>query len=271
MQYAYAYQLNGTQTSGLDPSAKAYINAVVAAGATVNSTQRNAINTFYKTGKVDGWYSSLKRNYLPIWGVAAANAIDMIGLTSGTFVGTVTHGAGFVQGNGTTGYFDTGTSFSAQSLTSASGTIFALVKTADSRNQGASMIGVISSANSQLIRQGTSSSIQARYTGSSQTLNGGNFRDAILIVSSTSDSSRSFRRRSSIGAASLATSAGEAAFSVRTENVTAMARGGSLVTELTNAELGAYGFGLGLSDVDSDGFTANLKTLWETCTGLALP
>jgi hypothetical protein len=133
------------------------------------------------------------------------------------------------------------------------------------------MIGVISSANSQLIRQGTSSSIQARYTGSSQTLNGGNFRDAILIVSSTSDSSRSFRRRSSIGAASLATSAGEAAFSVRTENVTAMARGGSLVTELTNAELGAYGFGLGLSDVDSDGFTANLKTLWETCTGLALP
>jgi hypothetical protein len=51
----------------------------------------------------------------------------------------------------------------------------------------------------------------------------------------------------------------------------AMARGGSSVTELTNAELGAYGFGLGLSDADSDGFTANLKTLWETCTNLVLP
>jgi 4-hydroxy-tetrahydrodipicolinate synthase len=51
MQYAYAYQLNGTQTSGLDPSAKAYINAVVAAGATVSGTQRSAINTFVKTGK----------------------------------------------------------------------------------------------------------------------------------------------------------------------------------------------------------------------------
>jgi len=41
MQYALAYQLNGTQAGGLDPDAKAYINAVVAAGATVNSTQRN--------------------------------------------------------------------------------------------------------------------------------------------------------------------------------------------------------------------------------------
>ena len=61
MQYAYAYQLNGTQTSGLDPSAKAYINAVVAAGATVSGAQRTAINNFYKTGKSDGWYSSLKR------------------------------------------------------------------------------------------------------------------------------------------------------------------------------------------------------------------
>ncbi len=84
MQYAYAYQLNGSQTSGLDPDAKAYINAVVGAGATVTSTQRNAINNFYKTGKKDGWYSQLKRMYLPIWAAASPNAIDMVVRTSGT-------------------------------------------------------------------------------------------------------------------------------------------------------------------------------------------
>jgi hypothetical protein len=96
-----------SSASGLDPDAKGYIDAVVTAGATVSATQKKAINTFVKTGKSDGWYSSIKRMYLPIWASAAPNAIDMIGRTSGTFNGTVTHGAGYVQGDGSTGYFNT--------------------------------------------------------------------------------------------------------------------------------------------------------------------
>jgi hypothetical protein len=87
----------------LDPDARAYIAAVETAGGTVSATQRTAVSDFYRAGKSAGWYSSIKRLYLPIWASAAPNAIDMIGLTSGTFIGTVTHAAGYAQGDGTTG------------------------------------------------------------------------------------------------------------------------------------------------------------------------
>jgi len=105
MNYSLSNMLGGGMVGGLDPSAKGYIDAVTAAGATVTSAQRGYINNFYKSAKAD-YYTSLKRLYLPIWGVAAANAIDMIGLTSGTFVGGVTHASGYITGNGTTGYFN---------------------------------------------------------------------------------------------------------------------------------------------------------------------
>jgi hypothetical protein len=104
MQYSLAHQL-GKRSGGLDPDAKAYIAAVETAGATVNATQKAAINTFVKTGKSDGWYSSIKRMYLPIWASAAPNAIDMIGLTSGTFNGTVTHSGGVCAGGWKHGVF----------------------------------------------------------------------------------------------------------------------------------------------------------------------
>lgn len=39
----------------------------------------------------------------------------------------------------------------------------------------------------------------------------------------------------------------------------------------TDAGLGAYGVGDGLSEVNQDLFTIALKNLWETCTGLTLP
>jgi hypothetical protein len=104
----------------LDPDAKAYIAAVETAGATVSGGQKAAINTFFKTGKSEGWYSNIKRLYLPIWAAAAPNAIDMIDLGSGTFNGGVTHAAGYVQGNGSTGYFDTGSTATAKGLSDAS-------------------------------------------------------------------------------------------------------------------------------------------------------
>jgi hypothetical protein len=50
-----------------------------------------------------------------------------------------------------------------------------------------------------------------------------------------------------------------------------MARNSSGLSEPTNAELGSYGYMLGLSDADTDIFTLALKNLWETCTGLTLP
>jgi hypothetical protein len=272
MQYAYAYQLNGTQAGGLDPSAKAYINAVVAAGATVNSTQQNAINTFYKIGKAQGWYGQLKRMFLPIWGIAAPNAIGMISGSSGTFNGTVTHAAGYVQGDGSTGYFDFGSRMPTDGLTFDNGLMFALCNQAPTA--GSSYIGVVSGNNAQAIRAATTTVIQARYTNIATVLNGGNNMTGVLTVCSQASDLRSFRRRSSSGAASLATSSAEtASFSLVNINCYALARLQfvSTLNEPSNGRFGSYGYSLKMSDSDTDLFSLSLKNLWETCTGLTIP
>ena len=93
--------------SRLDADAQAYIAAIEADGVTVTVEQKAAISTFVVSGKDAGWYSELKRLYLPIWAAAAPNARCLVSGTSGTFVGGVTHSAGYVTGNGTTGYFRT--------------------------------------------------------------------------------------------------------------------------------------------------------------------
>ena len=98
--------LGATIGSNLDPDAQAYINAISATGATVTSAQESAINTFITTGKTEGWYSSLKRLHLPIWQLAAANAICMKSLTSGTFTGTFDHGSRGTRSDGMS-YFRT--------------------------------------------------------------------------------------------------------------------------------------------------------------------
>jgi hypothetical protein len=92
----------------LDPDARAYIAAVETAGGTVSATQRTAVSDFYRAGKSAGWYSSIKRLYLPIWAAAAPNAICM---TRADQRHVQRHGdswRGYVQGDGSTGYFDTG-------------------------------------------------------------------------------------------------------------------------------------------------------------------
>ena len=258
---------------GLDPNAKGYINAVVAAGGTVSGTQKSAINTFVKTGKSDGWYSSLKRLYLPIWGVAAPNAIDMMELGSGTFNGTVTHGAGYVQGDGSTGYFSFLTSLSSLGISSGSALIGCLVKSPSANNAGETMLGVTDLASdSELIRQSTSSNIQGRFTTSGQQINGGNNRDGILTYCAFPDNSRNFRRRSSSGAASLGTSAGEAAFVLEELEMFALCRNGSgSANEFTAAQMGAYFATLGMDVTTTDAFTLALKNLWEGATNLVLP
>lgn len=270
MQYGYAYQL-GERAGGFDPSAKAYINALVTAGATVTGTQKKAIDTFYKTGKAEGWYGQLKRMFLPIWGIAAPNAIGMISGSSGTFNGTVTHAAGYVQGDGSTGYFDFGSRMPTDGLTFDNGLLFSLCNQGPTTSGG--YIGVIAAANAQLIRASSSTAIQGRYTNNGTSVLGDSNMSGILTFCSQANNLRSFRRRYSAGATSLATSSTEtASFSLANLNCYAMARNstGSL-SEPSDARFGSYGYSMKMSDPDTDLFTLALKNLWETCTGLTLP
>jgi hypothetical protein len=121
MNYSLSNMLGGGFVGGLDPSAKAYIDAIVAAGATVTSVQKAAINNFIKAEKAASRWTLHKRIYLPIWGIASPNAIDMVGLTSGTFVNSPTMGSGFIKGNATSQYFNINTTLGSLGITSSNG------------------------------------------------------------------------------------------------------------------------------------------------------
>jgi hypothetical protein len=77
-----------------------------------------ALSRFFRAGDAAGWRSALACLYLPVWGSAAPNALDAVTLTSGTFVGTVSHASKQFQGTGgTPGYFNTGCTPSSLGLT----------------------------------------------------------------------------------------------------------------------------------------------------------
>jgi hypothetical protein len=258
-------------SGGFDAMAARYLKSVETAGATVTSTQKDALNTFFKTGKSEGWISSLRRMYLPIWGAAAPNAIGMICGSSGTFNGTVTHAAGYVQGDGSTGYFDFGSRMPTDGLTFDNGLMFALCNQTPS--VAASYLGVLSGTNSQLIRMAGLSVIQARYTGNGTNVSGSNNMNGILTACSQASNLRSFRRRSSAGASSIATSSTEtASFALANLNCSGLARNATgTASEQANGRFGSYGYSLKMSDSDTDLFSLALKNLWETSTGLTLP
>jgi hypothetical protein len=259
--------------SGLDPSAKAYIDAVVAAGGTVSGGQKSAINTFVKTGKNDGWYSSLKRMYLPIWGVAAPNAIDMIGLTSGTFVGTVTHGAGFVQGDNSTGYFNTSTTLHSVGLNGTQG-MHGVLSLEDPAGTSADQMGCLVAGNRMLLNNGTN--INSNLVSSSLTnvAFSATFTGVIVASRVSATSHTIYRRSTASGFQSSATN-------TNTESLTlpnlapyfagAANNNGSTLRGTATGKQGAYFFGDGLTSAQVTAFSLALKNLWEGATGLTLP
>ena len=257
----------------LDPDARAYIAAVETAGGTVSATQRTAVSDFYRAGKSAGWYSSIKRLYLPIWAAAAPNAIDMIGLTSGTFNGTVTHSAGYVEGDGTTGYFDLTTSPSLLGLTTSSGSLFSLMTNSPNTN-GSGCIGIFENINTScLVGAATQSSIRADYTNSTSgqgRINGGTSTDGILLYSRTIGDRSIYKRNTSSFSTIVSVTGGDFG-SVPTANLIAMAVDFTTNKWLNTARFGAWGVSLGLDSGYSESFTLALKNLWETCTSLSLP
>jgi hypothetical protein len=269
MQYSLAYQL-GERSGGLDPDAKAYIAAVETAGATVTSGQKKAINTFVKSGKSDGWYSSIKRLYLPIWAAAAPNAVDMISLLSGTFNGTVTHSAGYVQGDGSTGRFVSDTSGDAVGMTDSTGGIGALCLLAPS-GVGFAAMGGISGATSAIQLYYDGNQVAGTVAGNPPVVvfNGTRANNTgIWMVSRTSVTSLSLHRRTSSGFTTPNTSAvSVAGNTVSTSNMTFMSQAASIYSD---ARFGVFSMHLGMTSQQATDFTLALKNLWETSTGLTL-
>jgi len=255
-----------------DPDAEAYFALIEAAGAAPNAAQKTVISDFYIAAKAEGYYTSLKRLYLPIWGVAAANAIDMIGGTSGTWNGGVTHGAGFVQGDGTTGYFDFAISPNSLGLNDSSSLSFALVKTAPT---GSGFNGILSAYVAGTNRTQLyvfDNEVQSHQSGDALVNHSGTraTNTGIYVANRESTTSLELFSRKTSGLTKHSTNttsvAGGAA---STANISAMAQGAGAIP--SDGQFGLYGLGLGLSDALVDSFTSHLKNLWESCTGNVLP
>jgi hypothetical protein len=250
---------------------------VETAGATVTSTQKDALNTFFKTGKSEGWISSLRRMYLPIWAAAAPNAIDMLTVTSGTFVGGVTHSSGFIKGDNSTGYFNTGTGQTACGISASSGYYFALAKTAPTSITARAFLGSGAASDAMTLRAETSSSIIARHYGSTTgQITANSITNNGIISFSRFDGNRTiFQRRSSSRSVIAGPTAGANSGNTISSNIfvsaTNNSNSGTLPSNHSNAEIGMAGFGSGVSDATDSSITSAIKTLWETSTGLTLP
>jgi len=276
--------LNSRQLGGsrLDPDAKLYIATVEAAlGATIGSALPNAsrdpkkiISDFYRAERDDVRYALHKRIHLPIYANMSANSIDMVARAVGSFTGSgVTHGAGFVQSNGTTGYFDMGVAPPALGITTSDAYLFALCKTAlapsnaraiGSRNAAGQDFN-LSNNSADTFRGAMMSNASQLIISSSNAMTG-------ILTASRKSGVRFVGRRSSGGYANLGSLTDADVGIVPTVNLFALA-GNALGVPggFTSNEFGAYGAGLGLTDAQNSGFTGNLKTLWENLTGLTLP
>lgn len=267
------FQLNTTGGSRIDPDASAYIAELTSAGASVTGGQRLALDTFIRAEKAAERWDLHRRLYFPIWGIAAANAICMKSLTSGTFNGTVTHGAGFVVGDGTTGYFapPAGSEYGNLGLSNSSASIFYLALNETAKTEA--LNGLAGSSNERF-GMGVPATLSTMFlhadSGTPATLTSGQ-RSGIFVGSSTATNARTVLRT---------TTAGLTRQSVTTLSTAAppnivpffLARNNNGSPALyVDSQLGLYGYGPGLTSSQDGPFSLSLKNLWESCTGLTLP
>lgn len=275
--------LNSRQGGGsaLDADARLYIAAVETALGTpiatalpsATSNPKRIISDFIKAEKAASRWSLHKRIYLPIYANAAASAIDMVSQNVGTFTASgVTHAAGYVNGDGSTGYFNSGIGLPAVGGSNASASMWAIIpqRVIDvNRYEGVNgssteriSIGSSSGNLNQWICPSTSSVASSTAETSAGT----------MIGSSISTSSRFIKIRTS-GSFITASNSTLNTTTIPSANLFFLARNNNgLGALLFHPERrGGYGFGLGLTEVQSEEYAVNLETLYEGLTGIALP
>ena len=271
--------LNSRQLGGsrLDPDAKLYIATVQAAlGATTieeslpNATNpKKIISDFYKAEKDAGRYSLHKRIYLPIYNNLAANAVDAVTTTSGTYpVSGVNVFAGYAQSNGT-GYFDTVTPWQSI-ITLDSGTVGTLNYTGNpSPNMTSIGVGLALATSIAVGSQNSGITPQCAWAGAGIVRASVN-TNGIQAASRFGGVTRMIRRSSA--GITEETNSGATTGIVTNASIFIMARNsaGSPV-QITTAQIGAGFISDGMGSTDLASYSLNLKTLWENLTGLTLP
>ena len=273
---------------GLDADAMLWINAVIAAGGTIITSEdatRRAASDYFEALKADSNGNLLAlalRLYLPIWGVAAANAICAKTRFSGTFAGTVTHNSGHVNGDGSTGYFDLGVTPVTAGASQNSMSLMALAYAASNVALASidKFIGAhedaVSTGHRAIIGATSASNLGVTGPNVSSTISGsagGDFR-GILIGSRTGSAARFVGRRNGAGWSSLASDTAASVGINSTRNIFALCQNsdGTAASFLRSTMgLGAYGVGLGMTAAQAEAFSLHTKNFWEAATGITMP
>ncbi len=256
-----------------DPDAAAYMALVEAAGGTVTTARRNFINDFYVAAKEESYYTSLKRLYLPIWGVAAANAIDLITGDSGTFSGSVAHNSGHVILTGGTGYFNAG-NFGSDGLSKNNYSLaIHIYQIAD--NDGVRYCG-LGNARFTAIGRIDATNTRRHYCDFASTAD---FSvPSTSLITQTVNGSRILTSRQLTSGYTQLESAAVPSGTFPTGQITyggynLSGDEGTGINHISAGSqgIGLFGYGLALSDAQNESYSLHLKNLWEGCTGLTLP
>ena len=268
----------GFVAAAADPAA-AYIAAITSAGATVTAPKQAAISTFISGEIAAGRWDSIKRLYLPIWESAAPNAICMKSLTSSTFIGGVTHGAGYIQGNGTTGYANTNTTLASVNVTKDSyyaGYLRIEAGALSEYSFGVTESGLkaLNVLDTYFFNEETEQNYFAYATArvSNNALAHSDPPSTLFTIGGTT-SSRFLKNRTSSGVTTRATSSATNTQELATAEFCLMTINSptGVSSARSNSKFGAFFFGTALTDAQDTAYTLALKTLWESTTGLTLP
>ena len=264
-----------------DPDAAAYIALLEGDGVSVSDAQKTAIETFYATAKDGGWYSSLKRFYLPIWGAAAPNARCLVSSTSGTFEGSFTHATGYAHPTAASNAnrFNTGYKL-LDDLTTENACLMALAYDATSPHDRA-----INAANKTIIGSGSITATSIRINTASSSL----IPQAVwlgvnestlpsygshgVLLSNRKDGDTTLARRT--GSAydedsTTGTLTGTYNNSYPITGFGSAANSAGSTGQATDSNAGAFGISEGLNATDRAAYTLAIKNLWETCSGITL-
>jgi len=259
---------------GLDPDALAYITAIEGDGVSVSGAQKVYLSDLYVGAKAIGAYTALKRFHFPVWGVAAANARCLVSATSGTFSGGVTHGAGYITGDGATGFFDVGSDPATLGLSISSAWMGALWTNA----AGNAQAGCLQNASTALVlvhfTTTTPDILRSEICGQTRRYSDNVTTDPNGIFSANRRSGVTRHRQLissglDVDVDHTDTDAG----TIPTINFYWLARNNSGTADqfFSATRHGAMWLGTGVSgDIDED-FSALVKTAWEGITGLSLP
>ena len=272
---------------GPDPAA-AYIAAITAAGATVTAPKQAAISTFISGEIAAGRWDGHKRIHFPVWGLAAANAICMKSLTSGTFTGAFLHTSRGAKSNETYGsYFKTAGQFLAPLGISKSSYHISYMVTDNMDNNyaysGYLMQGIPTSGGQDVALTNTytyNDDNEVEYTGVNISIAGsgveivcsnyGVVTEPMGIISCNGNGSAQYiKHRNVLGVSTKSTNSISQSGELSGGSLTFMgSQYGETVAPVT---CGLLTLGTHLTTEQDSLFTAAAKTLWENVTGQSLP